>query len=127
MSFTYDPSTNVGKVRMVLPDKVEDDAFFSDEELEALIEVEGNWRRATALALETIASDSAMVLQVVKVQNITTDGAAVAKALLSRASLLRKQADDADSNEDSGFDIIEMLPNNFSYREKVLSDALKRE
>lgn len=127
MSFTYDPSTAIGKVRMVLPDKVEEDAFFSNEELEALLEVEGNWRRATALALETIASDSAMVLQVVKVQNITTDGAAVAKALLSRASLLRKQADDADSNEDSGFDIIEMLPNNFSYREKVLSDALKRE
>lgn len=127
MSFTYIPSTDIGKVRMVLPDKVQEDAFFSDEEIETLIEIEGGWRKATALALESIASDSSMVLQVIKVQNITTDGASVTRALLSRAALLRKQAEEDESSVNGGFEIIEMIPDNFSYRQKIYSDAIRRE
>ena len=128
MSFTYDPTTNIGKVRRTLPDKVEDDAFFSDEEIASFLLDEDSWRRATALALETIASDNAMVMQVIKVQNITTDGAKVSDALLKRAKLLRDQAavDDANTSDGSGaFDVAEMVFDNFGYRQRILNTALR--
>ena len=127
MAFTYDPTTSVGRVRMIIPDKVQDDAFFTDEEIEALIGLEDGLRRAAALALETIASDSAMVLQVIRIQNISTDGASVARALLGRAASLRKQADEADANDGSSFEVIEFINDHFGYREKVIGDAIKRE
>lgn len=126
MTFTYDPTTDVGKVRMVLPDKVQANAFFTDEELEVFLEIESNWRRATALALETMAVDAALVLQVIRVQNITTDGAKVADALLKRAVQLRKQADEADASDEGGFEVTEFILDNFGRRERLLNDAIRR-
>lgn len=120
MSFTYDPSTDIGRVRRTIPDRVEEEAIFSDEEVTSFITDEGNWRRATALALETIATDQALVLKVVKVQNIQTDGAKLSDALLKRASLLREQADIDDNNsEDGSFEIAQQIFNDFGYREHV--------
>lgn len=126
MTFTYDPTTDIGKVRLIVPDKVEDDSFFTDEEIEALLTVETGWRRAAALALETIASDSAMVLQVIKIQNITTDGSKVAQSLLTRAKNLREQADSSEAEDDPAFDIAEVIRDNFGYRQKIYNDVLIR-
>ena len=40
MSFTYDLSTDVGKIRLLIPDTVSASAVFSDEELTALLALE---------------------------------------------------------------------------------------
>ena len=37
MSFSYDPTTNIGRVRLRIMDTRPEDQFFSDEELTALI------------------------------------------------------------------------------------------
>lgn len=104
MTATYDLSTDVGKVRLLIPDTDVDeaaDALFSNEEISALLGLEGDSvRRAAALALETLASSEAYVQKVIRLQDLQTNGAQTAKALMERAAALRKQADDADAADD---------------------------
>lgn len=125
MTFTYDPTTDIGRVRRTLPDKTASVYFWTDEEIQSFLNDEGNWRRASALALETMASDSAMVLLVMKVQNITTDGAKVSDALLKRAAELRKQANiDEAATSGGSFDVIETVTDDFGYRQRLFNQAL---
>jgi hypothetical protein len=98
MTYTYDPTTDIGRIRRTIPDKVEDDAFWTDEELQSFLLDEGDWRRATALALETMASDDLLVLKVIKIQNIETNTDRMASALMKRAQKLRDLAVEADAN-----------------------------
>lgn len=125
MSFTYDLSSNVGKMRMMIPDRHADEAFFTDEELSAFLEMEGDVKRGTALALETMASDQAMVLKVVRLLDVSTDGRAVAESLMKRASELRRQADEADQATSGGFEIAEMVVDDFSFRRRMENEALR--
>ena len=127
MTFSYDPTTEVGKVRMLIPDRVEENAVFSDEEIAAYLEMnEANVRRAAAEALETIASDEAMTLKVISTLDLTTNGASTSAAILERAKILRQQAAEADAGEEGGmFDYAEMIPNAFTRRERVLNQALR--
>lgn len=121
MTYTYDLSDDIGKVRVLIPDRVESEALFTDEEITAILSMEVGLKRAVALCLETLASDNALVLKVIKVQNIQTDGASVARALLARAAQLRSQADNDESDAEASFDIAEFVVNDFSYRERLLS------
>jgi hypothetical protein len=111
MAFTYDVSTDAGKVRLLIADTVADTALFADEEISAFIEQEDDGqggtptvKRAAALALEVIAVDAVRTLKVVQMLDLKTDGAAVARALRSQAAQLREQADSG-----MGIEIIQML------------------
>lgn len=126
MTYTYDLSTDVGKVRLTIPDRVEADATWSDEEIQTFLDVENdNWRRATALALETMASDDLIVLKVMKVQNIEVDAAKVMESMLKRAKSLRELAKEAEADETDGFEIAEMVTNDWQYRERIYNQALR--
>lgn len=97
MSFTYDPSTDVGRVRLLIKDKAEP-ALFSDEELEALLSMEGgSVFLAAANALDAIATDQVMVMKVIKlVGSLETDGAKVAASIREQAESLRRRANAVD-------------------------------
>lgn len=128
MTFTYDPTTNAGKVRMLIPDRVEADAIFSDEEINAYLEMNGDGvKYAAADALDTIASDQALTLKVITLMDLQTDGAATAAALIKRAASLRTQADaETEAKEaDAGdlFDYGEMVTNKFTRRERMIKQA----
>lgn len=125
MTWTYEPSTDIGRVRRTIPDRVEEDGFWTDEEIQSFLDDEDGWRRATALALETMASDAAIVDRVIKIQNLTTDGAAVSRALMARALQLRTQAQEADASSGDAFDTIEVIVNDFGWRDRVLNEAIK--
>lgn len=129
MTFTYDPANSIGKVRMLIPDRVEDDAVFSDEEIEAYLSMnDSNVRRAAAEALETIASDEAMTLKVMSTLDLTTNGASTSASILERAKILRDKADEADLAEDGGgFDYAEMDVNTFTRRERIMKQALRED
>lgn len=121
MTFTYDPTSDIGKVRMLVPDRVEANAVFTDEEIEAYLSMnDSNVRRAAAEMLETIASDEAMTLKVISTLDLTTNGASTSEAILARAKLLREQADrDDDAEDGGGFDYAELDLNAFTRRERV--------
>ena len=126
MVFTYALATTRGKVRLLIPDNQATSYVFEDDEIDAFLTLETDVRRSTALALETIASSQAMCLKVIKILDLQTDGAKLADALMARAAALRKQAEEAEAAEDGGaFDVIEMVPNMFAYRERVWNEGLR--
>lgn len=123
MTFTYDPTNSIGQVRLLIPDRVTPGQLFEDADITAFLAMELNVvKRAAALALETAASDNAMVLKVIKLLDLTTDGAKVSDALLKRAAVLREQS---GYEEDTGFDIAEQVVDNFSERERIMKQWMR--
>ncbi len=123
MTFTYDVSTARGKVRLMIPDRDADNAIFDDDEIDAFLSLESqDVRLATALALETIASDQALTLKVVRLLDVQTDGAKVSQALLARAAELRRQVE-----MDGSFDVAEQVFDVFGEREHWYNQALREQ
>ena len=110
---TTDLSTTIGKIRLMIPDRGTTSSAggdlwfaFSDGEISAFYELEGNsLKRATALALETLASNDALVKGVTETLDLKVDGAKAAEAMLKRAKLLREQADETEAA--NAFSIVE--------------------
>ena len=127
MAFTYTLSTDAGKVRLIIPDNNSTNYVFEDDEIDAFLALEySNTRRGAALALETIASNEAYTLKVIKLLDLQTDGAKTSDALLKRAKLLREQADrEDDSVEGGAFDIAEWVVDDFSARERIEKQRLR--
>lgn len=93
--------------------------MLSDDQITAFLTLEGNdTKLAAAQALDTIASNEALVQKVIKIMDLKTDGAAVARELRQRAQALRNQVANAGA-----FDWAEVPVDAFSYREKLLRDA----
>jgi hypothetical protein len=124
MSWSFSLATDIGRARLLVPDRDEASPLFTDEELAVFLSIETGVKRAAALALETAASDQALVLKVMKVGDLTTDGAKVSDALLKRAAQLRAQADRED-DADGGFDIAELVVDDFSARERLAGEVLR--
>lgn len=125
MAFTYDPTTDVGKIRLMIPDRVENVAVFQDDYITAFRAIEGDNRRAAALALETIASDTAATLRVTKVLGLSFDGAKTSDALLKRAAMLREQADADDAEAGGLFDWAEWGVTDFAVRDRLDAEWLR--
>jgi hypothetical protein len=125
MTFSVVLTTAIGQVRTLIPDRDLSDHFFEDEELTVLLSLEGgDVRRATALALETMASNEAYVQKAIKLLDLQTNGPAVAQSLLARALTLRAQASAAEAEEEGGaFDVAEMVFDPFSARERRRKEA----
>jgi len=56
MAVTYDITNDIGKVRLIIGDKVLADPVFTDEEIQMFIDSEGNINLASAKLLEAWAS-----------------------------------------------------------------------
>jgi hypothetical protein len=126
MTYSFNLSTDVGKVRLMIPDRDEANRFFEDDELSTFLTLEvNNIRRAAALSLETMASDQAMVLKVTKILDLSVDGTRVATSLMERAKLLRDQATFIEEQGDAGFDVAETVGNDFAYRDVLYKDWLR--
>ena len=126
MSFTYDITTNRGKVRLLIPDRTATQYLFEDSEVDYFLTAEGNViKKAAALGLETMAADEAYVQKVIKLMDLSTNGAATAEALLKRAALLRAQADEELDATTAPFDWAEWIVNDFGAREYIDKEALR--
>lgn len=125
MTYTYILSTDIGRVRLLIPDRIQAEAVFSDEELAAFLEMETGTRRAAALAIESIATDEALVQKVMRTGDTSTDGAKLADALLGRARRLRELADEEDELTDGGVFVTEWVNGPFAHREQIANDAAR--
>lgn len=105
MPSVYPPiyGTPVGQVRLLIPDVAHDEDgnyLFGDEQLDALLDLYGdNVKRAAAQAKDIIASDTVMLLKVIRTDDLQVDGAKVAAELRAQAKSLRDQADAADADD----------------------------
>jgi hypothetical protein len=110
--FTADPATAVGMVRLLINDVDPVAPCFTDSDISAFLTFEaGNVRRAAAQALDTMASNEALVSKVIRTQDLQTDGAKVAAELRARAASLRQQAGDFTADgELFGMDVVDYRP-----------------
>lgn len=124
MAFSYDPSlaSDVDKIRALVPDRKAEEYFFENEELTGFLALESTVRSAAALALEILASDQVMVLKVIRVLDLSTDGVRMSDALLKRAATLRAQDSDAYESDDPGFEIAEQIVTDANYAEKIFKE-----
>jgi hypothetical protein len=110
MTWTYDPSTAIGQVRLLVSDTDTTRRIMDDEEYQAFLTMSGDSVvLAAAKALETIAVNEILCLKVVNLMGaIVTDAASAAKQLLAQAKTLRSEyASMGDGG--SGFISIEMV------------------
>jgi hypothetical protein len=124
VAFTYDPTTDRGKVRLLIGDTDEataDNQLFQDNEIDTFLSMEGSTvRLAAALALETMASSEAFITKRIRLLDLTTDGPAVAAELRKRAESLRSQED-----EDGEFDYAEWVLDAGTLDERIHNEALR--
>lgn len=121
MAFTYDLTTNVGKVRLLIVDKDSANPIFQDNEIEYFLTEEGsNYKRAAALAYETIAGNQAFVLKVIKLLQLSTNGEATARSLLAVAERYRANAAYDEAASGDNFDYAESVYDDFSMRDRLL-------
>ena len=121
MPWTYDVSTDRGKVRLLCTDSDTNQQIFTDAEIDAFLEIEGSSvRLAAAAALERIAATQALLLKKLVMLDLETDGPAVAKELRELAARLR----DTEKG-DEGFDIAEMGLDQNSISTLLYNQALR--
>ena len=128
MSFTYDVTTDRGSVRLLIQDTDSTYEFYSDAEIDAFITLAGNLEgdsvfNASAIALESWASNQVLILKVVTLLDVEVDGAKVSAEMRARAAVLR--ADAITSSSDAGFEIAEMALGHWSWVEQTVNDALE--
>ena len=122
MPFTYDPTTDRGRVRLLSTDVDSTDPCFTDEEVDAFLTLaSSSVLLAAAMAIESIARSEVLVQKVIKLLDLQTDGASVARELRMSAGVLRKQAEAADET----FDWAEMVQDQFTYRNKLIKESLR--
>jgi hypothetical protein len=118
MAFTYDVSTDRGKVRLLITDVQEANPLFQDAEIDAFLTLNTSVRLAAAAALEVIAASEVLVLKKIVNLDLETDGPAVARELRELAKQLRAQ----DSSI-GAFDVAEQIHDDFTLREYWLKQA----
>jgi len=92
MSFSYDPTTNVGQVRLLISDTQKQDPVFTDEEISAFLVMESsNPHMAAARAYSTIVRNRALLAQIIKRDGYTTQEQALAD-LNESVKLMRQEA-----------------------------------
>lgn len=107
MTFTYDPTTASGQVRLLCTDRDPDHEIFSDEEIGVFLSLnEQDVRLAAAMALDQIATSQALILKYIEVNGLKTNGQAVANALHQQAESLRARAAAEAAEDDEYIDII---------------------
>ncbi len=105
MTATYNTNTDVGKVRALVGDTNMAEPLLYDEEIQVMLDLEDGVKLAAAQALDTIASRQVLLLKVIKILDLQTDAASMARALRDHALKLREQA---YADDDScGFEIAE--------------------
>lgn len=95
--------------------------LLSDAALGELLTLEGNSDKlAAAQALDIMANSEALIAKKIKLLDLQTDGPAVAEALRKGAKNLRDQAAlELENVVDGTLDVIEMVVDDFSARERI--------
>lgn len=127
MSFTYDVTTDRGKVRLLATDTNSNAPQFADAEIDAMLSLAGtNVFRAGAFALQTIASNEVLVQKRIHLLELSTDGPSESRELMARAKVLEEQATFYEAQQANGaFDIAEQVFDVFTWRERLWKEWLR--
>lgn len=131
-----DFGSELGMVRSLIPDVEQSDFagegvpayLFSDSHLQALLRLyaskgqRSRIKRVAADAITAVAVSEALISKVITTEDLQTDGAKLATALLAGAKQLREDADKDDEEDEAcfGFEIVDFQP----YPQECLPYAL---
>lgn len=121
MSYTYDPTTAIGLVRLRINDRVAPYTY-TDEEIQAFINAESNSYGASAAALEAIIVRSGSLAKSISVMQLKYDNSRGIDALLKLAQFYRDQAAIADAATGGNFDYAEFVDDQFAARERMFKE-----
>lgn len=125
MTFTYDPATDAGRVRLLVADTVEQAPKFTDAEVATFLDINaGRVLLAAAQALEALAAKRATDTRIVP-EGQETGGTPVSAELRRLAQRYRDQ--DAADPTGAGFDIAEIDLDEFSRRQIWINRALREQ
>lgn len=138
MSFTYDPTTNLGRVRLLIADTDSNNVIFQDAEVQAALDIEASQNlyvsgmaqptalgvviptqvysiyRAAALLLRSLAANKSRLSAVVQLLDVKLSPNTAAQALRDTADSY------IEMEQNSGaFAIAEVIPDQFSARERL--------
>ncbi len=118
-----DYTSNIGKVRVLTGDTNETSLKMSDEELQAMLELNnGVLNLAAANALESMAVKVAVEMGSFKTLDLQMNGPAVAKSLMDRAKVLRDEYQQGlDSYSD--FEVVQITGAPFTSPYSIWDDA----
>jgi hypothetical protein len=125
---TYNLATDVGVARLLCADTNLTEPLLTDEDYAALLSLEGDdIKLAAAQALDSIATNEALVQKVIRILDLSTDGSKTAQALMARAKALREQvaADQAAAEAGTDWDWAEQVQDAASERERIINQALR--
>lgn len=120
-----DFSSDVGKVRALIPDQEQVDFsgegvpeyIFSDASIQAFLSVSrgrgsARIRRAAAAGMRALAVSEGLIQKVIRTEDLQTDGAKLANALLLAARQSEEEADRDEEEEDDryAFAIVDFQP-----------------
>lgn len=92
-----DYTSTIGQVRLLIADTSETAPILTDSQISGYLSLNADSvRRAAADALDAIASSETLVSKVIKTQDLSTNGPAVAADLRAHADRLRQIAADTD-------------------------------
>lgn len=108
VAITTDPTTDIGKVRLLIADVDEANALFEDASIQAFLDLwGGSVFRAAAQAAEAIAVSEVLISKKIRTQDLATDGPAVTKELRELAASLRERATEVtEDGETFAMDIV---------------------
>lgn len=101
-------------------------SILSDDDITTFETLEGDVKLASAMALDTIASSEALVQKVIRILDLSTDGAAVADSLRAHAKTLREQVTvELEAEGDGAFDWAEQVWDQATLIERLTKTALR--
>ena len=122
-TFPPDYDSPVGQLRVLLPDleQLVDPQFpdadpsymFEDDQLKVFLALNrGKIKAAAADAVDTLATNEAMVSKKIRTEDLQTDGPAVANAMRLHATVLRAAQKREDDEEDAldSFNVVDFQP-----------------
>ena len=125
MTWTYDPTTDLGKMRLLIADTDSSRQIMEDEDLQAFIAISGHYWPGAAMALDSIATNEVLTQKVLTIMGTSTDGAKVAKELRARAMQLRADFKNFGPTTELGFATAEMPDGAFSREEMLLKQYMR--
>ena len=129
MAFTYDVTTNRGKVRLKIGDTDTVNVnrqLFTDAEIDAFLAMnDSSILLSAAAALDAMAANQAMVLKVITIMDLKTDGASVARELRLEAKGMRETYSEfGEGDMAEMFDWAEYAETDFAKRERIYKQSL---
>ena len=86
-TFTYDPTSDIGFIRLTIGDTEQDEASFSNEELQAFLTRAGTVKEAAAIAYEAWTRNHAKIAQMIREGDFENRREAVGELLKLAAAI----------------------------------------